>query len=240
MKNIKKAQIISIVFALFLSTPVMALPTSGFWIPSAESIEPSFLKIDIQQDYALFDKKENQTNHFSSVGAVMGVYTNDSINAEVSVDYIEPVGKDTVDSINFAGKIQYKHKKSDLWKLAFGLRRFSFSSDTNARILYGVSDIKVLKDDIARVGLYSGNSKVLVDSKGSSSETGFMFGYYRKMKSEWGRVGVEWVSGKNAFSYMSFGTHFRFTDTVNCMVAYAIPNDTSFRQKLLLRVSMFY
>lgn len=236
MKNIKYLPIVAILFCI----NSFALPSGGFWIPSAESIEPSFLKIDMEQDYALFDKKENQQNHWSSVGAVMGVYSNEHITSEVSVDYMEPVGKNTVDSINFAGKIQYKHKKSKLWKLAFGVKRFSFSSDYNARILYGVTDVSVLKNDILRFGLYSGNSKVLVDSKGSKSEQGLMFAYFRKMKSEWGRVGVEWISGKNQFSYLSFGTHFRFTDTVNCVIAYGIPSDSNFRKKLFLRVSMYY
>ena len=231
--------IILFITATLLGPCLWALPTSSFWIPSPETMDASYLRFDIQQEYVL-NKKVGQQNHASSFGAALGVYKAETFKTEVSIDYQEPVGSKLSDSIQISGKFQYLHDQQELWKVAAGVRNFSIGADGNFQIFYVVGDIKTFGKDISRVGFYSGSSKLLLNSNSSSSNSGLMLAYYRPLQKDFGSLGVEWVSGKNQYAATTLGAHFRFSEVVDGVIGYSIPNDSEFKHRVILRASLYY
>lgn len=239
MKKSYLASLLSILMVVFIPGYLFALPTSSLWIPGTESMGKSHLRTDFQQEYIL-NKASAGQNHFSSIGATLGFLDGKRWSAEFGFDYTEPLGSSLVDSILGSMKFSYTHEKLSKWKMAFGVRNFALSSVSNSQFLYAVGDFDLSQKDLTRIGVYSGSKKLLLSSKGEDSSAGIMFGYYRRFNSEFGRIAIEWVSGKNAFSYLMIGSHFRFSDSVNCVIGHAIPNDSDRKQKFIFRVSLFY
>lgn len=217
-----------------------ALPSSDLWIPTTEAMNKSYMRLDMQQDFAILGKDSGKLNYFSSFGAVVGLYEAPKWGLEAGLDYMEPRGNKSIDSINLSAKATYLPKLNGPWRLAFGLRDFSLSSETNAQIMYLVTDINPFKTDVTRIGIFLGNSKVLTSGDGEASASGLLIGYYRKLKQDWGKFAIEWISGKNFYSGVLVGTHFRFSEGVDCVVGYRIPNDSSYQQSLNLRISLYY
>ena len=67
-----------------------------------------------------------------------------------------------------------------------------------------------------------------------------MFGYYRQLTDDTGRLAIEWISGNNAFAYLLLGAHLRFAENVNCVIGYGFPNESDYKQRIITRVSLFY
>lgn len=216
-----------------------ALPSSDLWIPSASVMEKSFLRIDLQQEYTL-DKNQGETNHWSSLGATLGLMQESNWAAEAGLDIQEPIGEKFLDALQINGKFTYKQSPESRWTGAMGMRNFALSSDGNYQILYGLAEVVTREKEFTRVGIYFGSNKNLVDADGKKSNSGFMFGYYRQVIDDTGRLAVEWVSGKNAFSYLLVGAHLRFAENVNCILGYGVPNESDYKHRLLARVSLFY
>jgi hypothetical protein len=239
MKNTTLATFFSIAMLCF-AFPSYSLPTSDLWIPTTEVMKKSYLRLDMQQDFALIGKESGESNYYSSFGAVVGLYENPSWGLEAGIDYVEPRGNKSIDAINFSAKASYLPTVNGPWRLAFGVRDLSLSSETNAQIMYLVTDINPFETDVTRLGVYLGNSSVLTSGTGEASASGLLLAYYRKLKEDWGKLAIEWISGKNFYSGILIGSHFRFSEGVDCVVGYRIPNDSSFQQSLNLRISLYY
>lgn len=224
---------------LFFAQISHALPSNDLWIPSAAVMQKNYLRIDVQQEYTL-EKKATGSNHWSSLGASLGVFESEQWSMEAGADYMEPVGDSIADSLQLNVKGLYVPDENSSWKAAFGLRNFALGSDGNFQILYGLAEVYTRRNESTRIGLYYGSSKRLVNSDGDKSNSGLMFGYYRQMADDIGRLAVEWTSGNNAFAYLLLGAHLRFAENVNCVIGYGFPNESEYKQRIITRVSLFY
>ncbi|MAF89905.1 MAG: hypothetical protein CL674_01435 [Bdellovibrionaceae bacterium] len=232
-------KIYAILSVLFFAQIAQALPSNDLWIPSATVMQKNYLRIDVQQEYT-FEKNASGNNHWSSLGATLGVFENAQWSMEAGADYMEPVGEKFSDSLQLNVKGVYAPSENSRWKSAFGLRNFALGSDGNFQILYGLAEVFTRKNESTRVGLYFGSSKRLVDSDGEKSNSGLMFGYYRQLTDDTGRLAIEWISGNNAFAYLLLGAHLRFAENVNCVIGYGFPNESDYKQRIITRVSLFY
>ena len=215
------------------------MPSSSFWIPSPESMDISNLRLDLQPEFVLA-KESGQQNHYASVGAALGIWKHEVFKAEFNLDYSEPIGTKLVDSLQLGAKLSYLLNWEAVPQLGLGIRNFSFGADGNYQVMYLVTDIHLLPSQVMRLGLFNGKEKLLVDSSGEESNYGLMLAYFYPLQGDWGKLGAEWISGKNPFSYLWLGTHFRFSESADTVIAYGIPNDNSYKQRLMFKVSLYY
>ena len=208
-------------FIASLSGYVYATPSTQIWNPSTDIQAEKTLHLGIDNYFSVFNNADKPYALPTDIGLTYGLLK----NLEVGIDFMEP----SADPLYFNAKYGLP-ENGMVPALAVGAFSVGTKTDsTNYNILYGAA-AKVIKP-VGRVtlGYYSGNSKLLLDDKGESANTGFIATWDRQLTDKiW--ASVDYASGQSFYGCLSYGLSYAFAPNTGVIVGYVVYNNTAINQ----------
>ena len=220
-------------FALFLTLILMAevaqaTPSTTYWTPATTDIQPyGVLHIGVDNYFTVFRQgKDGGGSLPTDVGLTMGVLPFAKLQMEVGIDLLEP----SDDPLFFNAKLGTPEHSLFKESPALNLGIFNVGTKenvTNQNIVYGLIGKSIPFIGRIHAGLYTGNSRALVDKNGEKENTGFMIGFDRplmRVKDKDGKVlydklvlAADYASGKNAIGGGGVGIYYYFTKDISLL-----------------------
>ncbi len=225
----------SVTVVLMIAVCAMATSTTHIWGPSTDvqSFNLWHITADCYQPVQL-DKDANgigtRLSPVTNLGLTVGVLPFEKVQMEVGVDH--KAGFGSLDTYPMYGNAKIGIPEDAFGKgfpsLAAGAFDLGTKTDmTDFNVLYGKVAKTLPVVGRISVGYYSGNKKLLLDSKGEKSNAGTMVAWERTM-TEWSDklwLCAEYMGGKSSYGTTNFGFSWKFADNVSMLFGYDIMND---------------
>jgi len=240
MKKINRMAL-ALALTVATSTAALATPSTQIWIPSTDVQAYKTLHVGVDNYTRTKDIKDPVTgastekrNNIYDFGLTAGVLPLEKLQMEVGVDYLTTGDAYDDYPIQFNAKLGTPEDALFKNSPALALGGYGFgtnsSKSSNARTDFNIGYALAAKTlpVIGRLsaGGYLGNSAVLNDEKGANDHTGVLLSWDRTLSeiSDKLWVGVDYMSGDNAFGAFSFGASYAFAKNVSLIVGYDIFN----------------
>lgn len=229
-------------FQLFFQSSAWALPTRILWIPTTSLLEKDFIQVDVENRMA-FDKRPTDPltrTTASAVGASYGWLQIGEVTSEVGMDWVEPQNKELVAVLQGHFRVRLFDVKKRGWAVALGAQSVGFKPEvSDENIIYVNLENRIFEEWTMGAGAYAGSAKLLLDENGKEDSKGFFWGLWRDVQSGRGKAGVEWMSGKNKYSYLFAGAQFEIQEFVHGTLGYGFAMERETRRDwLLVRLSL--
>jgi len=207
------------VFILFvLSTKLFATPSTVYWTPCTTYFQP-FMKGHITYDSYVRGKSMLQNDY----GFTVGVLPFDKVQMEIGYDALLPVTNSNDEASFVNAKIGWSEETLLPFGFAVGIFNKGFRPGvTTYDIFYAVVGKTFNKIGTFAAGVYSGNSKILVNEDGDADNTGLMLSYSSPKFSHF-VIAADLMSGKNSLSAWGLGLYTYFTDSISLLVGPVFP-----------------
>ncbi|MDK9698698.1 MAG: hypothetical protein OEM52_00920 [bacterium] len=222
--------ILLVVCALTLTA--FATATTHIWGPSTDV--QGFKVMHITSDMYLPTQLDAPNNTagtrlppITNLGLTMGVLPFEKMQMEVGFDHKSGFGNVDKYPMYFNAKIGIPEKAFHQFSPAIAVGMFDLGTKadvTDYNTGYGKLAWTLASAGRISVGYFSGNEKLLLDSKGEKDNAGVMAAWERTV-FEKGWVCVEYMGTKSAYGTLNLGFAWKFADNVSVLVGYDIMND---------------
>ncbi|CAH2032639.1 hypothetical protein [Trichlorobacter ammonificans] len=216
---------------LVCSGVAMATPSGQIWIPSTDA--KGFKEVNISIDnYVRFSDNANAGSNYYNAGVTVGVLPFEKFKLEIGVDFLTDgggsVGAQHPAYFNFKGAIPedafFKGQPAVAAGM-FGIGTFdrgATGGNTTSNIAYGLVAKTLPVVGRFSVGGYHGAEKNL----GTKQNVGLLASWDRTISeiSDKLWLGVDYMSGNNAFGAISVGAAWTFTPNVSVLVGANVYN----------------
>jgi hypothetical protein len=203
---------------------VSATPSTIIWIPSVDF--QGYKSFHLGIDNYAYDYKGgvalSGTAFPTDVGLTVGVLPYNTIQAEVGVDYFEPL----LSPLSLNAKIGVPEGALVDWSPALAVGGFDFGFKKNAtdyNILYGIVGKTFPLIGRLEIGYFQGNSNLFIDPSSGSivDNSGVLLSWDRQITevSENLWLAVDYQSGKSSFGALSYGFAWSFSKNVSVIFA---------------------
>lgn len=230
--NVKIVAILVVAFcAMFLSNSMKATPSTQIWIPSTDI--QVFKTLHLGIDNYIRTQKFNglRGSGIYCLGLTAGVLPFEKVQAEVGVDYLV-MGDSFYDEHPLYFNAKVGTPEGSLFpnspSFAIGAYNFGTKKDaTNYNVFYGLIAKTIPVIGRISAGYYTGNDKLLLDSKGDKSNSGVLLSWDRAMPeiSDKLWLAVDYQGGKNYLGALNFGLSWLFSKNVSVIFGYDIYSD---------------
>lgn len=222
-----------------------AAPSRIFTVPNANALEYGAMRADMESKNTLMKSNAeggwNQINYGFTFGLIP--YTaSKSYGIEIGLDYRD-----------FNGSIPAATGSPLFYNLKFALREGGLISDNLPGIAAGIfdfggkagiSDANIMYLIAAKtfpgawrmgLGLYSGNSAVLVDETGQKANSGMLFSLDWQLNKRWW-VAADYMSGHNRYAAMNVGVGYSPNPGMEITASESIYNNPNIKPALSVQL----
>ncbi len=235
---------------MFSAIELPATPSTTFWTPTVMDIQPfGVLHLGVDNFFSVLKNGKDPVNSLpTDVQGTIGILPFEKIQVEIGVDGLYP--KDANNApVYFNGKIG--SPENGLFKHAPGLGAGIFNAGTkkdktNYNIGYGYIGKSIPYLGRFTAGYYTGNDKLLVDSKGNKANRGYMASYdhgffsVKDGSGEYDKIilGADYASGKNSYGGGGGGIYYFFNKDVSLMAGAIKFNEKAINGKWKVTVQL--
>jgi hypothetical protein len=212
-----------------------ATATTHIWGPSTD-IQPFNLWHITSDFYLPIQKVETapntkvQLSPVTNLGLTVGVLPFEKVQMEIGADHKAGFGSADAYPMYFNAKLGtpegawFKHSPA----LAVGMLDLGMKKDvTDYNVVYGKAAYTLPVVGRISAGYFTGNKKLLLDSKGEKSNTGLMAAWERTMTEVSDKLWlcVEYMGSKSSYGTLNFGCSWKASDNVVFLAGYDVLND---------------
>ena len=246
------ASICPIIFSLaILGGESFATSTTHIWAPSTDV--QGFKVWHVTSDIYIPEKKEATGNRLpavTNIGLTVGVLPFKRVNAELGFDHKSGLGM--IDNYPFYGNFKIGIPENSFGKFSPALAVGVFDIGTKRRttdynVFYGklARTFEIGKWPLGRVslGIFSGNSKLLLNRLGEKDNSGFFGAWERTIKEVSDKIWfcIEYMGTESVYGSANFGASWKFAPNVSIVGGYNIYNISTFVNTATLQVDIdFY
>jgi len=216
---------------LICSSMALATPSGQIWIPSTDA--KGFTEVNISIDnYIRFSGNENAGPNYYNAGVTVGVLPFEKFKLEVGVDFLTDgngsIGAHHPIYFNFKGAIPEDAFFKGMPALAagmYGLGTYDHGAsggNTTSNIAYGL-----VAKTLPVVGRFTvGGYHAAEKNFGKNTNAGVLASWDRTMSeiSDKLWLGVDYMSGNNAYGALSAGASWAFTPHISVLVGANVYN----------------
>lgn len=231
LRNLSKLVVLALIALVMTINIAKATPSTIIWIPSIDFQVYKTMHLGI--DNYIRTSKDNGVRGAGiyDFGLTFGAVQIKKFQLEVGADYLT-MGDNVYDDQPLYFNAKGGFAEGSLFKnspgIAIGGCNFGTKNNlTNYNIVYGVIAKTLPVVGRLSVGYYTGNEKLLVDSKGAKANSGIMASWDRSMKEISDKLwfAVDYQGGNNYLGALNFGFSWNFSSNVAIIFGYDIYND---------------
>jgi hypothetical protein len=229
-------RLISLVTLPFLAANLAwATATTHIWGPSTD-IQP-FNVLHITADTYLPTQQDAlpggavaQLPPVTNLGLTWGVLPTNAVQLELGVDHKAGYGAYDRYPLYFNAKLGVPENTimRRFPALAMGIYDVGTKSDkTDYNVMYGKAAMSFQQVGRFSVGYFSGNDKLLLDSKGEKSNTGLLAAWERSLPEISDKLWLclEYMGSNSSYGTMNVGGSWKFADNTSVLLGYDVMND---------------
>lgn len=212
--NFKKASLsMLILFAMaFSSDFAFGTGSTQIWIPSTDFQKFKSFHLGID-NYLRLKNQDNKSRGAGiyDLGLTTGILPFEKFQAEIGIDYLT-MGDGIYDKNPVYFNFKFGTPESALFKgspaIAFGGNNFGTKSNlTNYNVVFGLMAKTIPVLGRISAGYYVGNKKILLDEKGTKSDSGILLSWDRAMTEISDKLwfAVDYQGGKNYLGALNVG-----------------------------------
>jgi hypothetical protein len=225
-----------------------ATATTHIWAPSTDV--QAFKKLHLTSDMYLATEQTVSGGRIPTVtnlGLTAGVLPFEKVNAEVGFDHKSGLGQADNYPLYYHLKVGTPEAAWESWSpaIAVGIFDVGTKSDvTDYNVVYGkvAKTIGSGKKSAGRfsLGFFSGNDKLLVNSKGEKDNSGLLAAWERTMPEISDKLWlcVEYMGSESAYGTLNIGGAWKFADNVGALIAYDIFNNSDLADTFTIQIDV--
>lgn len=198
-----------------------ATPSTQIWIPSTDIQGYMSPHLGVDNYNTVGTKAEDGGRMFpTTYGLTIGVIPSEVWGIEVGFDMMEA----SDDPLFLNAKVGVTEGALGDWSPSFALGAYGLGTKTDStdfNIVYGLVAKTFGSFGRVSIGGYSGNDKLLLDSKGNKDNTGLLASWDKQLSDKFWAA-LDYQGGGNSFSAVSFGVSYALSDKASFIVGYDI------------------